>query len=90
MMLRSIKETGKLFSIEGVQGGQVNIKTSDYLLSLPEERQVEVLKIHLENLKRDIASYDFPGFQKPNSRDDVNKTQLQLLIQVIEGLLAKI
>ena len=42
-MLKSIKETGKLFTIEGIQNGQINIISSKYLLSLPAEKQVEVL-----------------------------------------------
>ena len=90
-MLKSIKETGKLFTIEGIQKGQVNIKTSNYLLSLPEEKQVEVLTTHLDNLKNDLAGYESPGSQRPKSPDaDVHKTQLQILIQVIEGLLDQI
>jgi hypothetical protein len=90
-MLKSIEETRKLFTIEGIQEGQVNIKTSNYLLSLPEEKQVEVLTRHLENLKNDFAGYASPGSQKPKSPDaDVHNMQLQILIQVIEGLLDQI
>lgn len=84
-MLRSIKETGKLFTIEGVQNGQVNIKTSNHLLSLPEEKQIEVLTAQLKNLKKDFAKY---GVNRQD--DDVDKMQLQILIQVIEGLLDQI
>lgn len=86
-MLKSIKETGKLFTIEGIQNGRINIISSKYLLSLPAEKQVEVLTRHLKNLKNDFARYESPGFQKPNSLDVVHKTQLQILIQVIESLL---
>lgn len=79
-MISSIKESQKLFTIEGVESGQVNVKASDYLLSLPDDKQVEVLTRLLENLKADFT----------NLAEDMNKTQLQLLIEVTEGLLSKI
>lgn len=79
-MISSIKESQKLFTIEGVESGQVNIKASDYLLSLPDNKQVEMLTRLLENLKADFT----------NLAEDMNKTQLQLLIEVTEGLLSKI
>lgn len=79
-MISSIKESQKLFTIEGVETGQVDVKASDYLLSLPDDKQVEVLTRLLENLKADFT----------NLAEDMNKTQLQLLIEVTEGLLSKI
>ncbi len=90
-MLKSIQETKKLFTIEGIQKGQVNIKTTNYLLSLPERKQKEVLATHLKNLKKDLSGYETPGFHGPNNQDDdVDKMQMQILIQVIEGLLGQI
>jgi len=90
-MLKSIEETKKLFTIEGMQNGQVNIKTSKHLLSLPEEKQIEVLRIHLKSLKKDSAKYEITASEEPNGQgDDVDRMQLQLLIQVIEGLLNQI
>ncbi len=79
-MISSIKESQKLFTIEGVETGQVDVKATDYLLSLPDDKQIEVLTRLLENLKADFQ----------NSTEDMNKTQLQLLIEVTEGLLSKI
>jgi hypothetical protein len=79
-MISSIKESQKLFTIEGVESGQVNVKASDYLLSLPDDKQVEVLTRLLENLEADFT----------NLADDMNKTQLQLLIEVTKGLLSQI
>ncbi len=79
-MISSIKESEKLFTIEGVESGQVNVKASDYLLSLPDDKQAEVLTRLLENLKADFT----------NLADDMNKTQLQLLIEVTKGLLSSI
>ena len=90
-MLRSIRETQKLFSIEGMQGGEVNIRTSQYLLSLPKDKQIEVLRKHLEDLKEDLAKYEDPTVQDPNGKDDdIDKAQLQILIDVIGGLLSQI
>ena len=79
-MISSIKESQKLFTIEGVETGQVDVKATDYLLSLPDDKQIEVLTRLLEDLKADFQ----------NSTEDMNKTQLQLLIEVTEGLLSKI
>jgi hypothetical protein len=42
---KNIKETQKLFSIEGVDRGQVRVRTSDYLLSLPDDKQISTWKI---------------------------------------------
>jgi len=90
MMLKSVRETQKLFSIEGIEGGQINIKTSDYLLSLPEDKQVEVLTLHLENLKNDFSNLkDRHPEDWEEKGKDIDKTQLSLLIQVIEGLLSQ-
>ena len=79
-MTSSMKESQRLFTLESAKSGQVNVKASDYLLSLPEEKQVEVLTRLLVNLKQDFAE----------SRHDIYKTQLQILIEVTEGLLSKI
>jgi len=90
-MLKSVRETQKLFSIEGIQDGEVNIETSEYLLSLPKDKQTEVLRKHLEYLKEDLAKYEDPIVQDPNGKDDdIDKAQLQILIDVIGGLLSQI
>ncbi len=85
-MLKSIQETKKLFTVEGIADGQVDIKTSRYLLSLPEEKQIRVLSEQLIKLKNDMAGYE-GGRQ---NSDEIYRTQLQLLIQVIEGLLNQV
>ena len=90
-MYKSIKDTQKLFKIEGLEGGQVNITTSKYLLALSEEEQVKVLANQLERLKEDLARHEaLPSHDPAQDSDDVDKTQLQLLIQVIENLLSQI
>lgn len=90
-MLKSIREAQKLFSIEGVQDGRVNIRTSQYLLSLPKDRQIEVLTDHLENLKQDLADYEDLTLQDSNGKDDnIDKAQLHILIEVTEGLLSQL
>ena len=91
IMLRSIREAQKLFSIEGMQGGEVNIRTSQYLLSLPRDKQIEVLTEHLENLKRDLARFADPTLKDSNGENNnIDKAQLQILIEVTEGLLSHI
>lgn len=90
-MYKSIKETQKLFKIEGLAGGQVNIRNTKYLLSLSEDDQFKVLKDQLERLKGDLARHEaLPSRRTTQKGDDVDKTQLQLLIQVIENLLSQI
>jgi len=89
-MYRSISETQKLFSIEGMESGQLNIKTSEYLLSLSEDKQIEVLTDRLEDLKDDLAKHKELPHDSDEKNEDVNEVQLQLLIQVIEGLIAKV
>ncbi len=90
-MLKSIIETKKLFAIEGVRDEKIEIKASDHLLSLPEEKQIEALTEHLGNLKKDFAEYEKPASGDSNKKDnDTNKAQLQILIQVIEGLLSRV
>ena len=90
-MLRSIRETQKLFSVEGMQVGEVNIRTSQYLLSLPKDKQIEILADHLENLKEDLAYFKDPTLQDSNGEDgNIDKAQLQILIEVTEGLLSQI
>ena len=86
-----IKETQRLFSIEGIENGQVQVKVSNYLLSLPDEKQIEVLTRHLENLKENFAKYEDSGFGDPTAKhDEVKNTQVRLLMQVIESLLSNI
>lgn len=90
-MFKSIQETKALFTIEGMQNGQIDIKTSTYLLSLSEDKQIEVLTNQLENLKKDFSKYTNSSTLDSNSqKEDVEKMQLQLLIQVIEGMLSQI
>ena len=89
-MLTSINETQKLFKVERIEGGKVDIEASEYLLSLSEKMQVKALSEQLEHLKRDLARSDTGPQGNTEHTDEVLKAQLQLLIQVIEGLLAKL
>jgi hypothetical protein len=86
---KNIKETQKLFSIEGVDRGQVRVRTSDYLLSLPDDKQIEVLTKHLEDLKAEFERYENATFQ-PSNVDEINETQLKVVIEVTEALLSQI
>jgi len=91
-MFKSIRQSKKLFSIEGVaEDGRVDIKTSKYLLSLTRDKQLEVLNTLLANLKKDLAIFEDPVMQSSiGEGGHIQKAQLQILIQVIEGLLARI
>jgi hypothetical protein len=82
---KNIKETQKLFSIEGVDRGQVRV----YLLSLPDDKQIEVLTKHLEDLKAEFERYEDPTLQ-PSNGDEINETQLKVVIEVTEALLSQI
>ena len=85
-VIESIEKTKKLFRIEGIENGQVNIEASQLLLSLPESQQIKVLNTHLEYLKEDLAKYG----DSSDGNDDTIKAQLQLLIQVTENLLSQV
>jgi len=90
-MRKSIIETQKLFQIEDLKDGQVNIETSEYLLSLKEEEQIKVLTAHLSKLKNDLAILEDPAIVDSISKgDEVEKAQLQLLINIIGNLLSQI
>jgi len=90
-VLKSIAKTRKLFTVEGVAKGKVNVVLSKYLLSLPENKQREVLNGCLEGLRKDLSAYGRNDHPKLHSQEEeVNKAQLQLMIEVIEGLLAQI
>ena len=88
-MLKSIENTSKLFKIEGLEEGKVHIEATQYLLSLSENKQIEVLEAQLADLKRDLEMYE--GQQGAEEKDDdIHKAQLLLLIQVIQGLLSQV
>ena len=90
-MLKSIQETKKLFTIKGMQNGRADIETSKYLLSLSEKNKIEVLANQLENLKKDYSKcVGTISKGSKNQQDDVDKMQLQILIQVIESMLSQI
>jgi len=88
-MLKSIENTSKLFKIEGLEEGRVDIESTQYLLSLSENKQIEVLESQLADLKNDLERYEEPQVAAENE-DDIHKAQLLLLIQVIESLLSQI
>jgi hypothetical protein len=89
-MLKSIEETKKLFTIEGMKNGQVDLKISKHLLSLPEDKQVEVLTKQMERLKEDFAKYEPSASPDSNSqKENIDKMQLQVLLQVIDGMLSQ-
>ena len=90
-MLKSIEETKKLFTIEGMNNGQVDLKISKQLLSLSEDKQVEVLSNQLERLKKDFEKYEGSASLDSNNQNEaIDRMQLQVLIQVIEGMLSQI
>lgn len=87
-MFGSIETTRKLFMIEGMEKGEVQVKATPYLLSLPEEKQIHVLEEQLSALKRDLEKIiSLSQSASAESVGVVHKTQIQILIQVIQGLL---
>ncbi len=90
-MEESAKATQRLFRVEGLAGGKVQVETTKYLLSLPRHKQIEILTEHLKELRRDHAKYEHPSVGFVQSKHfAVNKAQLELLIQVTEGLLSQV
>jgi hypothetical protein len=90
-VLKSIEETKKLFTVEGIAEGKANVVVSKYLLSLPENKQREVLNEHLDRLVIDLARYERGEPAAVRSEEnEISKTQLRLMIQVVESLLAQI
>ena len=88
-MLRSILETQKLFRIEGVEAGRVNIEISQYLLALSENKQKNVLSSNLKNLKKDLERYERAVQDLRDKNNDLNTVQLKVLMHIIEGLLCQ-
>jgi hypothetical protein len=90
-VLKSIEETKKLFTVESIAQGKANVVVSKYLLSLPENKQKEVLNKHLDRLTVDLACCERGETAGARFQEkEISKTQLQLMIQVIEGLLSEI
>jgi hypothetical protein len=92
IMFNSIAETQKLFKVERIKkDGQVDVKTTEYLLSLSGDEQRKVLTTQLADLRKDLAKLKNP-FLKGSIGEggNIQAAQLQILIGVIEGLLYQI
>lgn len=91
-MFKSIHATQKLFKIERIkEDGQVDIKTSKYLLSLSQDEQIKTLTIHLEKLKKDLIKLENPILiDAIGEGGEIQKTQLQILISITENLLSQL
>ena len=90
-MLKSIEETKKLFTIEGMKNGQVDLKISKHLLSLSEDKQVEILTKQMKRLEEDFERYEASASSGSNNqKENIDKMQLQVLMQVIDGMLSQI
>ena len=90
-MLKSIDDAKKLFRLQKLAGGQLDVEATPYLLSLSEERQREVLTSQLAFLQQDVSKIEnlstAPFMKK---KMEIEQAQLQLLIHVVEGLLHQI
>ena len=90
-MVKSIENTQKLFKIEGLEDGKVEVEASQHLLSLPGERQIEVLTAHLTDLRKDLERVETLCLEEAEREGaEIHRAQLRILIQVIEGLLSRI
>ena len=54
-MLKSIKDTQKLFRLQRLAGGQADVEATPYLLSLSDDKQRKVLRSQLALLQQDIC-----------------------------------
>lgn len=90
-MLKSIKDTQKLFRLQRLAGGQVDVEATPYLLSLSDDKQREVLRSQLALLQQDISKTENMSIEPAlKNKLEIEQAQLRLLIQVVEGLLHQI
>ena len=90
-MLKSIKDSQKLFRLQRLAGGQVDVEATPYLLSLSDDKQREVLRSQLGLLKQDISKTENMSIEPAlKNKMEIELAQLRLLIQVVEGLLHQI
>jgi hypothetical protein len=67
IMFNSIAETQKLFKVERIKkDGQVDVKTTEYLLSLSGDEQRKVLTTQLADLRKDLAKLKNPFLNRRN------------------------
>jgi hypothetical protein len=90
-MLKSINDAQKLFRLQRLAGGKVDVEATPYLLSLSERKQREVLRSQLALLQKDISKIKNMSIEPAlKNKTEIEQAQLQLLIQVVEGLLHQI
>lgn len=90
-MLKSINGTQKLFRLQRLAGGQVDVEATPYLLSLSDDKQREVLRSQLALLQQDISKTENMSIEPAlKNKTEIEQAQLRLLIQVVEGLLHQI
>lgn len=90
-MLKSIKDTQKLFRLQRLAGGQADVEATPYLLSLSDDKQREVLRSQLALLQQDISKTENMSIEPAlKNKLEIEQAQLRLLIQVVEGLLHQI
>lgn len=83
-----------LYQIEMEKGKGITVTTSEYLLSLPYEKQMRILARHLQNLKeallKKITAENSKQKDSNDGYDELDKDDLQLNIIVTEELISKI
>jgi hypothetical protein len=83
-----------LYQIEMEKGKGINVTISEYLLSLPYEKQMRILARHLKNLKeallKKITADDSKLEGLSGGYDELDKDDLQINIIVTEELVSKI
>lgn len=83
-----------LYQLEMEKGKGITVTTSEYLLSLPYEKQMRILARHLKNLKgaliKKITTDDSKNETCSGGYDELDKDDLQINIIVTEELIAKI
>ena len=90
-MLKSIHNTQKLFRLQRLAGGQVDVEATPYLLSLTEDKQREALRSQLVLLQQDMSKIENTSVELASkNKTTVEQAQLRLLIHVVEGLLRQI
>ena len=90
-MMKSINEAKKLFRLQKLAEGKVDVEATPYLLSLSEDRQRKVLTSQLALLQQDISKIENMSTEPAMKKKmELGQAQLQLLIHVVEGLINQI
>lgn len=86
----------KLYSIEVSSKNTIKVIPSNYLLSLPPNKQIGILTNHLKNLKEAIKKKDPSGPSQNDSQGPsggylkLDRTELEMNVKITEDLILQL